>query len=813
MRVARTSRVNTSLLSVAIGLAVAGSAAAECNTYTPASGDVVVCTPAAPNPSPGVQGQPGATGVRVTIQPGTTIGASAARGPDWAIDNAGRMEAPSAIASPIVISMQGGRIDNRHGGLIGGGFIFNPTILSVGGAFEMTNAGTIFAGNGVSVSSDADSTITNLTGAGIAGFSVAVAMFGKGNHVLNNFGAISGDIAFGDGDDTLLLGTGSTIRHGRFPSSTIDGGSGRNTLALQGTGVSDERFTGFQQLAVRPDANWTLGGRFDARGALRVDVGTGALLLLRGVYVATSLEKLGAGALTLAGDASALAGANEVRAGALLVDGTLGGSVRVASGARLAGTGTVGTLSNEGVVDPGNAGPGQLRITGNYTHAAGATYRVDITPAGLSDTLVVTGQATLNDGTVDVVKVNGQYDRTTRYAILSATSGVVGRFSQMTQNMPFLNLFLSYDASNVFLNVGRSQTTFGEVCDATDACAVAGVFDAISTVVRDDNPLASVLDTLALQNVSDANNAFSTFSGGSYATLTDMLVQASTPMRMPLDASGAPPQRGFRIRAQDESGELSDGGRASWDMRGVALDFDAGVGENLWAGATLSTQRVDGSIGVDRADIDMDGIEGRIGWAGPRLQTALAIGRTNADMSLDRFPALSSTSATGSASSQRDASLVWVRGEVATRIDMGTWAVQPFIDVMHQQLESDAVSEDLSGLGLAGGVTDHRRTSSALGARASGSWQAQAWTIEPVAQLAWRHVLSDTGGDFVGSLSGAPTHTFSSRGFRATSDGWLAQLALTARRGPGFAGTLGYGLQRASDARVHGLHAALRWTW
>ncbi len=815
MRATNTSRLNASLLCIAISLALAGPAAAGCSNNAPATGTVVTCTPAAPNPDTlGVQGLPGATGVRVNVQSGASIwpasapAAISAQGAGWVIDNAGTVLATNSFSSlgfGDAMTLRGATVDNRVGAVIGGGFR-GTGIFNTGGALQLTNAGEISGGRGVLVQNAASSTVTNSLGGVIfGGRGGAVVFVGSESHTLNNFGTITGRVLFDAGNDTLLLGTGSTLSADAF------GGAGRNTLVLQGTGTEDALFTGFQQVDVRADANWNLTGTYDAQGALRTDVGTGARLQLGGVLTATSLEKVGAGNLAIMGDASAVAGANELRAGALLLDGRLGGSLRVAAGARLAGTGTAGPVVNEGLIDPGQGGIGTLSINGNYTHAAGATYRVDITPAGTSDRLAVAGLATLNGGSVDVVKVNGQYNGSTSYLILSTTSGVAGRFAQLTQNMPFLNVSLSYDANNVFLNVGRSQTTFGQVCDVADTCEVARAVDAASTGVLPGNALAPVLDALSLLNVAGANAALLTLSGHSHATLTDMVMQASTTMRMPLDAAGAPPRRGIRLRAHDESGDLSGGGRASHDTRGFALDFDAGIGEHAWLGATLSTQRTDGRIGLDRADIDMDGIEGRIGWAGPQLQTSLALGRSEAELSLDRRIEVGAERRV--ASSARDASLDWARGEVATRFDVGTWALQPFVDVLHQRIDAGTVSEDVAGVGLAGTVSDHRRTSSALGARASGQWQAQAWTFEPMAQLTWRHVLSDQGGDFSGALVGAPAQTFTSQGVRADSDGWQAQLAVTARRGPGFAGTVGYGLQRAADARVHGVNAALRWTW
>jgi fibronectin-binding autotransporter adhesin len=108
-----------------------------------------------------------------------------------------------------------------------------------------------------------------------------------------------------------------------------------------------------------------------------------------------TLAQLGSGTLNLTGDSSAFAGAAEVRAGTLAVDGRLGGLTSVFSGARLIGTGELGGLVNQagGVVSPGRGGAGVLTLTGGYV-GAGGVLELDATLAGddaPADRLVVGG--------------------------------------------------------------------------------------------------------------------------------------------------------------------------------------------------------------------------------------------------------------------------------------------------------------------------------------------------------------------------------------------------------------------------------------
>ena len=77
-------------------------------------------------------------------------------------------------------------------------------------------------------------------------------------------------------------------------------------------------------------------------------------------------------------------------------NGSLGGTLSVASGATLKGNGTVGSTVVEGgaLVAPGNS-IGTLTIDGDYVQGATGVYAAELAPGGRSDRLHVTGTATL----------------------------------------------------------------------------------------------------------------------------------------------------------------------------------------------------------------------------------------------------------------------------------------------------------------------------------------------------------------------------------------------------------------------------------
>ena len=173
-----------------------------------------------------------------------------------------------------------------------------------------------------------------------------------------SLGAASGGVSFDGG----TLATSATLTSNR-------------TVALAGTGT----------IATANATTFTLAGALSGTGAL---------------------TKAGAGTLLLTGDSSGYAGATHVAAGTLAVTGALGGTMTVGSGARLEGTGSVGAVTNFGVVAPGRDSFGTLTMA-SY---AGAGGRLEIRTALGGDASptdrLVTG-TTAGTTTIDVINRGG----------------------------------------------------------------------------------------------------------------------------------------------------------------------------------------------------------------------------------------------------------------------------------------------------------------------------------------------------------------------------------------------------------------------
>jgi autotransporter-associated beta strand protein len=158
-----------------------------------------------------------------------------------------------------------------------------------------------------------------------------------------------------------------------------------------------------------------------------------------------TLTKTGLGKVTLSG-ANTFSGTTGIQQGILEVNGSLSSPVMISPSAVLQGTGSVGTVQNNGTVVPGSS-IGTLTITGDYTQDASASLIIEIDdiPA-ISDLLLITGTAYL-DGIIDLDPLPGIYEEGTTYTFLQAST-INGTFSQLIETHP-LDFVINYFPNSV----------------------------------------------------------------------------------------------------------------------------------------------------------------------------------------------------------------------------------------------------------------------------------------------------------------------------------------------------------------------------
>ena len=317
-----------------------------------------------------------------TIQTfGTGLGIFAS-GTGNRIENAGTVGTSGANADAIATG-SGATIANTgtvttQGALSDGIRTESSSVITNSGQISTQGAGAdgIEAGSG--------NTITNTGTVAAQGDAIGIFAFGTGNTVINS-GSITGGrgvaVAFTGGTNTLILQTGSAV------DGALVGGTGQDTVFLEGTGFENDPFVDFETLTMRGET-WTLNG-------------------------------------------SSTFTATEIQTGLLNVDGVLTSPVTVNSGAALGGGGTiVGAVTNSGTTAPGGS-IGVLTVQGSFTQTATGTLAVEVDNEGQADLLRVTGTpgtATLA-GTFQVSPVGG---RDTFSTVVEADGGVIGAPSLTT---------------------------------------------------------------------------------------------------------------------------------------------------------------------------------------------------------------------------------------------------------------------------------------------------------------------------------------------------------------------------------------------
>jgi autotransporter-associated beta strand protein len=250
-------------------------------------------------------------------------------------------------------------------------------------------------------------------------------------------------------------GSSSGSSSGSTTISTVSSGTSVGLISLGASPV----LSGGTLVLLSGDSSSTA---FSVAGASTIQNPTSGSAKLSGVFS-------GAGSLTFTGSGTTvLSGSNTYSGGTTVSGGTLSlaggsptgtGDVYVASAGTLMGTGTIaGNLSVAGVLKPGNS-PGYLAASNNVVMNTGSIYQQDIaglvqassaTPVGATgyySLLDVGGQFTINAGATLTPRLSNLFTPSEagygsaiyvpalgdRFRMVTATGGISGRFSTLTQ--------------------------------------------------------------------------------------------------------------------------------------------------------------------------------------------------------------------------------------------------------------------------------------------------------------------------------------------------------------------------------------------
>jgi len=764
-------------------------------------------------------------------------------------------------------------------------------ILSGSNSFQ---GGTVLSGGVLQVSNEAnlgdasggltfDGGTLRVTGSAFAGTGRAITWGANGGgfdiaDAANDFLLTQDLVGAGDllkrGDGTLtLLGAnayGNTlVQAGTLVGSVV---SLSGDIANAGTVVFDQagdatfsgdiaglggtegslvkRGSGILTLAGRSDLGWSIeaGGLVSSAarfgGGVAIAAGTDFTLddatdaAYGGVISGSgTFAKAGSGTLFLTGDSSGFAGSTQVLGGSLIVGldgvGALGGSLDLAAGGRIGGSGTIGpvTLADGSTIAPGNS-LGTLTVAGDITFTAGSVYEVEVDPAGAdSDLIHATGQAFLGGASVVHLGLDGAYRPFSTYTILTADGGIDGRFGVVSSTYLFLDPTLSYDANNVYLELTRNQLSFADTARSRNQRAVAQGAESLG-------PGHAVYDALAgLQDEGVARGAFDALSGEVHAASRGALLEDSRhlraavtgrlrqvtaggggPVQLAMAASAAPAAtppaeqglsvwaQGFGARGRSEG----DGNAGSLDrsIRGFLLGADTLLSDDWRVGVAGGFSRSSQDLDARRSRTEADSYHlaayagGRLGPVTLRGGAALAWHQIDSTRRVD-FPGFSET-----LEADYSARTAQVFGEVGYPLDLGPVALEPFAGLAYVHQHTEGFRESGGTAALQASSRSESLGYATLGLRGATSFEpAEGTRVTAHAGVGWQRVLGGTAPKARLAFEGG--QNFSVRGAPQARNSLALDAGLDVQLGDQVSLGVSYNGQLARRSRDHGARVTL----
>jgi autotransporter-associated beta strand protein len=552
-----------------------------------------------------------------------------------------------------------------------------------------------------------------------------------------------------------------------------------------------------------------------------------------------TLAVQGGGILTLTGT-STFTGTTTVTGSKLVVNGSLASTVTLDGTSTIGGNGTIGGLISSGTIAPGNS-IGLLNVNGTFVQNGG-TYAVELNPQGQNDRVAVTGMATINSGTVQVIAASGTYATSTTYTILTATGGVSGAYSSVNSNFAFLTSSLSYTANSVLLTLAlQGPTPFsGFGGNTANQRAVGTALD--QSYANATGDWATVIGALANLSTAQASPTLGAISGqpianfgtGNVASNILFMNTLGQQMAVARGAQGTSQRQALaqacEIEACDGTSPFSVWGSAlggvgsvqgngnsntfTYNLGGAASGIDYRIDPRflvgLGVGYTAGTQWVDSfqgkawsnSVSVaaygsfTQSNVYVDALAG-YAYSNNQLQQYLVI------------PGLQPRQANGSAGANA------FLGQVETGYRIGIYApaqatLTPFARFQASSINQAGFSEwGASSLNLtvAQQTTTSLRTT--LGADLAG-------TIGPLLlglRLGWMHEYADTSRPMTAAFAGAPTASFTVYGASPQRDSAVIGFSANAAVADSMSIYLRYDGEIATGADNHALTAGLRLSW
>lgn len=702
-------------------------------------------------------------------------------------------------------TLSGGTLQISADGALGdasGGLSFDGGTLAVTGSFESSRA-IALTGTGT-LAPDGMSTLTL---SGVISGTGRLVMSGDGTLVLTGTNRFSGgttisggtlqvgsDSALGNSAGSLVIASATLATTATFSSARAVSLTGNATIdtadatsltlagAISGAGSLTKSGTG--TLIITGDASF-IGTTTISAGTLQIGnggttgtisgdiVNNASLVFNRSDSYTITGSITGSGTLTLSGGGTATFTSSvsadvtlENTTAVLAADSTTAADFVVNDGGVLGGSATIGSLivNAGGTVAPGYS-PGTLTVDGPVTFNSGSVYSVDVTPDGSHDLIVASGDVTISSGaSVDVLAEGGTYDRQSQLTILTTTGTLTGEFGSVTSNFAFLLPTLSYDATNVYLDLVYTGTAIDTFAETSNQAAVAtaiqalgdgnDIFDAFTLLAED--AVAPALDQLSGEIYPSINTVIG--QQGSYlrdavgARLrqsgTGALAAAATAAGPDTVGIGQDPGTVAWAQAYGALGQTPGNGNAatiSSALGGLHAGIDAQITDTLRAGlvsgygASLFEVDERASSG-SMTSVDLGAYIGaQFGALGLRGGASYGWHDIEVERSIV-FPGF-----TDEQSASYGAGALQIFGEASYRLAYAGYEIEPFASLAYVDLSGGSASE--SGLGAAGlsiDIAGQQTLYTTIGTRLATTIELGDARVTPSLTLGWQHALGDT---------------------------------------------------------------------
>jgi uncharacterized protein with beta-barrel porin domain len=777
---------------------------------------------------------PGSAGISINLgQTGTGDGTTSAT-----VTNSGAV----TVGAGVGMFVSADTITVTNSGAINTSAAFSDGVNLTGtgtGAIALSSTANIRVqganSDAIALYGTASGATINLSGAavqaptGIAGSeNYVVRVAGDINTVLTpvNGSTLTGNLIFAGGNDRIDLATGNRI------NGNIDLGAGNDTLNF-----ASGSFAGAIALGAGDDTlsitNFALA---DAAAIISVDGGAGndvlnyrlrdgdALTLPVAGLQITNVETFvqsGAATMTLTGTNAGFNSAYELRQGTLNQNATLANiNLTTLAGTTLGMSGAVRNLSVAGDFNPGGVGTtGSATVGGNFVMASTGTYFADISATGASDLVSVTGTATLNGGRVSVnsLSPDSAFGNTASYTILNAAGGLTGTFATLVnEDLPFLNLTLSYTPTTALLNVRRAAVAAVSVAITENERQVAAVIDA--TQIGATGDYRTVLDALTFATTPQVLTALDTTSGEIHAGVLASGMRQSrvigNAMQARLHSPGGNDRLALWLTGGIVDGAIAGDGNAarlSGDSQGMVFGGEIGSSSGRAVfGAAVGYAKSRVAIDARQSSASMDswqfGGYGRFGTGGKGLTLSAAASYSSGKTATRRGIVVNTISRSAAANYRVESTAIG--GELRFGIPAGSaWAIGPVATIEYATARRAAFAEtDAGALNLTGGRDSDDMTRYGIGGFVNVQGKAAKLDLS---------VLYENGsGDATATrlaLQGAPSSTFLVRSPVAVKGGVRADLTGELSLGSGWAIGAGYRGRFAGGDTDHSAVISLVW--